>query len=187
MNTRRLTKKEMRIFAVGQLGWSILGGIINTWLVTFYLPTANSVEVGAKFYIPTGLVIFGVLTVLGLITFICRIFDAVTDPWIASLSDRSKNPKGRRIPFMRRAAIPFAVITVLVFCAPIQTISTINIVWILVFLILFYLFMTMYCTPYNALISEFGKTQDDRMYISTAISLTFFFGTLIAYLPFVLA
>ena len=187
MKTRRLTKKEMWIFAVGQLGWSILGGIINTWLVTFYLPTAGSVEAGATFYIPTGLVIFGVLTVLGLITFICRIFDAVTDPLIASLSDRSKNPKGRRIPFMRIAAIPFAVITVLVFCAPIQTISTINIVWILIFLILFYLFMTMYCTPYNALISEFGKTQEDRMYISTAISLTFFFGTLIAYLPFALA
>ena len=187
MKTRRLTKKEMWIFAVGQLGWSILGGIINTWLVTFYLPTSGSVESGAKFYIPTGLVIFGALTVLGLITFVCRIFDAVTDPWIASLSDRSKNPKGRRIPFMRRAAIPFAVITVLVFCAPIEAISTINIVWILVFLILFYLFMTMYCTPYNALISEFGKTQEDRMYISTAISLTYFFGTLIAYLPFVFA
>ena len=88
---------------------------------------------------------------------------------------------------MRIAAIPFAVITVLVFCAPIQAISTINVIWILVFLILFYLFMTMYCTPYNALISEFGKTQEDRMYISTAISLTFFFGTLIAYIPFVLA
>jgi len=187
MNTRRLTKKEMWIFAVGQLGWSILGGIINTWLVTFYLPTSGSVEEGAKFYVPTGLIIFGVLTVLGLITFICRIFDAVTDPLIASLSDRSKNPKGRRIPFMRIAAIPFAVITVLVFCAPVESISTVNIVWILVFLILFYLFMTMYCTPYNALISEFGKTQEDRMYISTAISLTFFFGTVIAYLPFVLA
>ena len=187
MKTRRLTKKEMRTFAVGQLGWSILSGVINTWLVTFYLPTSSSVEAGAKFYIPTGLVIFGTLTVLGLITFICRLFDAITDPWIASLSDRSKNPKGRRIPFMRRASIPFAVITVLVFCAPIEAISTINIIWILVFLILFYLFMTMYCTPYNALISEFGKTQEDRMYISTAISLTFFFGTLIAYLPFVLA
>ena len=186
-NTRRLTKKEMRIFAVGQLGWSILGGIINTWLVTFYLPTKDSVAAGAKFYVPTGLIILGVLTILGLITFICRLFDAVTDPWIASLSDRSKNPKGRRIPFMRIAAVPFAVITVLVFCAPVQTISTINIIWVLVFLILFYLFMTMYCTPYNALISEFGKTQEDRMYISTAISLTFFFGTLIAYIPFVLA
>jgi len=187
MKTRRLTKKEMWIFAIGQLGWSILGGIINTWLVTFYLPTKGAVESGANFYIPTGLVIFGVLTVLGLISFICRIFDAVTDPWIASLSDRSTNPKGRRIPFMQKAAIPFAVITVLVFFAPVNAISGINIVWVLGFLILFYLFMTMYCTPYNALISEFGKTQEDRMYISTAISLTFFFGTLIAYLPFVFA
>lgn len=181
MNTRRLTKKEMWIFAVGQLGWSILGGIINAWLVTFYLPTSDS----ATKYIKPGLVIFGILTILGLITFICRIFDAVTDPLIATLSDRSKNPKGRRIPFMRIAAIPFAVITVLVFCAPVEHISGINVAWILVFLILFYLFMTMYCTPYNALISEFGKTQEDRMYISTAISLTYFFGTVLTYLPFV--
>ncbi len=187
MKTRRLTKKEMWIFAVGQLGWSILSGIVNTWLVTFYLPTRESVEAGAKFYVPTGLVIFGVLTVLGLITFVCRIFDAVTDPWIASLSDRSRNPKGRRIPFMQKAAVPFAVMTVLVFCAPVEKISGVNIAWVLGFLLLFYLFMTMYCTPYNALISEFGKTQEDRMYISTAISLTFFFGTLIAYLPFMFA
>ena len=188
MKTRRLTKKEMRIFAIGQLGWSILGGIVNSWLVTFYLPTDQAVkDEGAHFYIPTGLVIFGILTVLGLIAFVCRIFDAVTDPWIASMSDRSTNPKGRRFPFMKRAAIPFAVITVLVFCAPVAEKSTVNIIWILVSLILFYLFMTMYCTPYNALISEFGKTQEDRMYISTAISLTFFFGTVIAYIPFVLA
>ena len=187
MKTRRLTKKEMWIFAIGQLGWSILSGIITTWLVTFYLPTSGSVAAGAKFYVPTGLVIFGVLTVLGLITFICRIFDAVTDPWIASLSDRSANPKGRRIPFMKRAAVPFALITVLVFFAPVEGVSGVNIAWVLISLILFYLFMTMYCTPYNALISEFGKTQEDRMFISTAISLTFFFGTLIAYLPFVFA
>ncbi len=187
MKTRRLTKKEMWIFAIGQLGWSILGGLINAWLVTFYLPTSGDVANGAPFFLPTGLIIFGILTILGLISFICRIFDAVTDPLIASLSDRSKNPKGRRIPFMRRAAIPFAVIAVLVFCAPVEAISTINIVWVLGFLILFYLFMTMYCTPYNALISEFGKTQEDRMYISTAISATFFAGTLLSYVPFVLA
>ena len=187
MKTRRLTKKEMRIFAVGQLGWSILSGLINAWLVTFYLPTTQDVEKGAHFYLPTGLIIFGILTILGLIAFICRIFDAVTDPWIASLSDRSTNPKGRRIPFMKRAAVPFALITVLVFFAPVNGVSGVNIAWVLCTLILFYLFMTMYCTPYNALISEFGKTQEDRMYISTAISLTFFFGTLIAYLPFVFA
>ncbi|MBR4458194.1 MAG: MFS transporter [Clostridia bacterium] len=188
MHTRRLTRKEMRLFAVGQLGWSTLSGIITAWLVTFYLPTERALQQeGAKYFLPTGH-IFWVLTVLGLISFVCRIFDAVTDPWIASLSDRSRNPKGRRFPFMKRAAIPFAIMTVLVFMAPQEgQTSPLNIAWVLVTLVLFYLFMTMYCTPYNALISEFGKTQEDRMYISTAISLTFFFGTMIAYTPFVFA
>ena len=184
---KRLTKKQMRIFAVGQLGWSTLSGIISAWFVTFYLPTQVDIEGGAIQYIVPGLVIGGFLTVLGLITALSRIFDAITDPWIASLSDRSKNPRGRRIPFMQYAAIPLSVVTVLLFCAPINAISSWNIVWISVFIVLFYLFMTMYCTPYNALISEFGKTQDDRMYISTAISLTFFAGTMLAYTPFVFA
>ncbi len=185
--TRRLTKKEMWIFAVGQLGWSLLGGIINTWLVTFYLPTADDQAQGAIKYLTPGLVIFGVLTLLGLITFICRIFDAITDPLLASLSDRSNNKRGRRIPFMQYAAIPFAVLSVVVFLAPVNATSMVNFWWVLIFLILFYFFMTMYCTPYNALISEFGKTQDDRMYISTAISLTYFFGLLLSYTPFVFA
>ena len=73
----------------------------------------------------------------------------------------------------------------MLFCAPVNAISGINVAWVSVFIVLFYLFMTMYCTPYNALISEFGKTQDDRMFISTAISLTFFAGTLLAYTPFI--
>ena len=114
---KRLTKKQMWIFAVGQLGWSILGGIINAWLVTFYLISDETHTSGVEFMIPSGLIIGGFLTVIGLITFCCRLWDAVSDPLIANLSDNSKNKKGRRMPFMRFAAIPFAVITVLVFCA----------------------------------------------------------------------
>ena len=184
---KRLTKAQMWIFAVGQLGWSILGGIINTWLVTFYLPTQNDVDSGAIKYITPGLVIGGFLTVLGLITAFSRVFDAVTDPLIATMSDRSKNKRGRRIPFMQYAAVPFAVTTILLFCTPVPETSWVNVLWVSIFIVLFYLFMTMYCTPYNALISEFGKTQEDRMFISTAISLTFFAGTLLAYLPFLFA
>ena len=190
---KRLSKKQMIIFALGQLGWSMLGGIISAWLVTFYLPTSTDMKPiaeggnGATQFIIPGLVIGGFLTVIGLITALSRIFDAVTDPLIASLSDRSKNKRGRRIPFMQVAAIPFAVVTVLVFCAPVNAVSGWNIAWISIFIVLFYTFMTMYCTPYNALISEFGKTQEDRMFISTAISLTYFAGTLLAYTPFVFA
>ena len=184
---KRLYKKQMILFAIGQLGWSMLSGIINAWLVTFYLPTSGDKDAGAVEDIQPGLVILGFLTILGLITALSRIFDAVTDPLIANLSDRSKNKRGRRIPFMQYSAIPLSAVTVLLFCQPVEAVSGLNVLWVSVFIILFYLFMTMYCTPYNALISEFGKTQDDRMFISTAISLTFFVGTLIAYTPFVFA
>ena len=204
MEKKRLTKKQMWIFAIGQLGWSILGGIIGAWLVSFYLPTKAKDDAGnilnyfsgteLPFYtiIQPGLIIGGILTVLGLITALCRVWDAISDPLIANLSDNSKNPKGRRIPFMRFAAIPFAVCTLLVFMAPSlfnggQQPTGWNVAWVAVMLVLFYTFMTIYCTPYNALISEFGKTQEDRMNISTYISLTYLFGTLIAYLPFVFA
>ena len=197
---KRLTKKQMWIFAIGQLGWSLLGGIISAWLVAFYLPTQDAknsnyfsgTEIEFYTLIAPGLIIGGFLTIIGLITALCRVWDAVSDPLIANLSDNSKNPKGRRFPFMRFAAIPFSIITILVFIAP----SLIsggteptgwNVLWVSIMLVLFYTFMTIYCTPYNALISEFGKTQDDRMNISTYISLTYFAGTLLAYTPFVFA
>ena len=198
--TKRLTKKQMWIFAVGQLGWSLLGGIISAWLVAFYLPTKDTTNPAyfsgteLDFYtlITPGLIIGGFLTIIGLITALCRVWDAVSDPLIANMSDNSKNPKGRRFPFMRFAAIPFAVVTILVFMAPTlfgggTEPSGWNVAWVAVMLVLFYTFMTIYCTPYNALISEFGKTQEDRMNISTFISLTYFAGTLLAYTPFVFA
>ena len=187
---KRLSKKQMIIFAIGQLGWSMLSGIIGAWLVTFFLPTSGDISKGAISYVVPGL-LGGFITVLGIITAGSRIFDAVTDPLIASLSDRSKNPKGRRIPFMKIAAIPLSIVTCLLFCVDFGAydagLGWLNILWVSVMIVLFYLFMTMYCTPYNALISEFGKTQEDRMFISTSISLTFFAGTLLAYTPFVFA
>ena len=187
---KRLSKKQMIIFAIGQLGWSMLSGIIGAWLVTYFLPTQGDITKGAVSYLVPGL-LGGFITVLGIITAGSRIFDAITDPLIASLSDRSKNPKGRRIPFMKIAAIPLSIVTCLLFCIDFgaynSSLGWLNILWVAGMIVLFYLFMTMYCTPYNALISEFGKTQEDRMFISTAISLTFFAGTLLAYTPFVFA
>ena len=177
----------MITFSLGQFGWSLLGGIISAWLVTYFMPTGVEPELGATQFIVSGLVIGGFLTIIGLITASSRIFDAFTDPLIASLSDRSTCKRGRRIPFMQLAAVPFALVTVLLFCIDFGAGNWLNILWVSVMIVLFYLFMTMYCTPYNALISEFGQNQEDRMFISTSISFTYLFGTLFAYLPFVLA
>lgn len=169
------------IFALGQMGWAMLAGIISNWLVYFYQPSQESINAGQTLFIQQGNVILKVITIIGLITFIGRIFDAFTDPYIANLSDKSKNPKGKRIPFMRKIAIPFSIVTTLVFFAPKNTISSINVIWLLVMLLGFYLCMTIYCTPYNALIPVIGHDQKSRIAVSTAISLTFIVGTSLAY------
>jgi Na+/melibiose symporter-like transporter len=70
---------------------------------------------------------------------------------------------------------------VLVFCAPIGHTSTLNVIWLLVFILSYYLAITAYCTPFNALIPELGHDQDERLQISTSISLTFIVGTAFAY------
>lgn len=170
------------VFALGQLGWSILAGLVSNWLVYFYQPSTQAIDAGQLLYVPQGRVVLGVLTIIGVITAVGRIFDAFTDPWIANRSDRSTNPKGRRIPFMRWVAVPFALVTTLIFMAPVKSISGINTAWLLFSLLGFYLCMTIYCTPFNALIPMIGNDQKSRIAVSTAISLTFIVGTAFAYL-----
>jgi len=179
---KKLTTGKVWCFAVGQFGWSVLAALISSWLVNYYQPDLSARQAGQPIFIPQGLAILGVLTVLGAITAIGRIFDAVTDPLIASLSDRCKSRDGRRIPFMRAAAVPFALACILTFWSPVRGESWINAAFLFAMLMLFYLFMTMYCTPYNALIPELGSDQKTRMAISTSISFTYIAGMAMAYL-----
>ena len=174
-----ITNKVLWIFAVGQFGWSLLSGIIATWLVHMF--TGNP----EKFLDTNGVLsqfirqnpLIASLTLFGVITAVGRLFDAVTDPLVASWSDRANYKGGRRIPFMKAIAIPFALVTVAVFVLPTLTGNIVlNDTIIFVLLMLFYLFMTIYCTPYNALIAELGNTQKNRINVSTFISFTYIAG-----------
>ena len=178
---KKLSTGKVWCFAVGQFGWSVLAALISSWLVNYYQPDLATQQAGQPIFIPQGLAILGVLTILGAITAFGRIFDAVTDPLIASLSDRCRSKDGRRIPFMRAAAIPFGLACILTFWSPVKGESWLNALFLFLMLMLFYLFMTMYCTPYNALIPELGSDQKTRMAISTSISFTYIAGMAVAY------
>ena len=178
---KSLSKGKIWLLAIGQLGWAMLSGLISNWLVYFYQPDETAQAAGQTLFIPQGRVLLGVFTVIGAITALGRVFDAVTDPWIASLSDRCKSKSGRRIPFLKWASFPLAFSTVMVFCAPVGRITAVNVIWLLVFILCYYLSITAYCTPFNALIPELGHNQEERLTISTAISLTFIVGTALAY------
>ncbi len=175
--TKKITNRVLILFAIGQFGWSLLSGIVSGFMTFYY--TGDGALFGS--YITGGRIFLG-LTIFGIITAIGRIFDAVTDPMIAGWSDRSAYKGGRRIPFMKAIAIPFALSTVAIFALPSTSNVIVNDIILFVVLMLFYLFMTIYCTPYNALIAELGDTQEHRVNVSTYISFTYIVGFSVSYL-----
>ena len=181
---KKITNKLLWIFAIGQFGWSLLSGIVANWMVYYYTgsPDAQNPNTGIFASGITQEPILFKLTLFGLVLAVGRIFDAITDPLIAGWSDRSRNKAGRRIPFMRAVAVPFALITVALFTVPQTANVAVNDVLLFAILMCFYLFMTIFCTPYNALIAELGDTQEHRINVSTYISFTFIAGTSISFM-----
>jgi GPH family glycoside/pentoside/hexuronide:cation symporter len=176
MVARKLTYKYILAYAAGMAGWSILINIVSVMLIYIYLPPNNA---GLNTLIPP-VVYLGIFSILALVAAGGRLFDAVTDPLIAWLSDRSENKKGRRVPFMRIGWLPAVVFCVAVFFPLCLSESHQNVAWLLVTLTLFYLFLTIYFIPYNALMPELAPSGREKVTLSTWLSLAYVIGMIIA-------
>ncbi|MGL1891751.1 MAG: MFS transporter [Spirochaetaceae bacterium] len=172
----KLPMNKILVYSVGQLGWSILVNIVSLQLVYFYIPPEGS---GIELRI-TQAVFLVVLNTLTLLAASGRLFDAITDPLIANLSDRWKGKRGRRIPFLLAGAAPAAIFCTLMFIPIVDGVSPWNIVWLFTMQIFFYLFLTVYVTPYFALLPELGHTSDEKLNLSTWISITYALGIVVA-------
>jgi Na+/melibiose symporter-like transporter len=184
---------RLMMFSLGQFGWSLASYAVGSLLVYFYLPPDNGAQPLFPPYIFQGAVL-GVLTVIGCLSAAGRTLDAFTNPLIASWSDRSQSRWGRRRFYMMLSVLPFAVFSVLVFQPLVTPIvppgsaaeSWVNIVWLAFTLFAFYFFFVMYTAPYTALIAELGKTSEERLKISTWISVTWAMGFMVGNLVYAL-
>ena len=115
---KQVTRKTVIQYSLPQFGVGLLTTMLNNYLIYFYQPSSAS---GLPTLITQGYVFLGVLTVIGFIKAAGHVIDAVTDPLVAGMSDKSKNKNGRRIPYMKAFAVPFALSALLIFCAPSST------------------------------------------------------------------
>lgn len=159
-------------FAVG-----LFTTMLNNYLIYFYQPSKAS---GIPDLIPQGRLVLGVLTIIGMIKAVGHIIDAVTDPLIAAGSDKSKNKDGRRIPLMKKAAIPFGLCALLIFFVPLNRVSGFNAAWIAAFMWGYY-FFTLYMIPHNALIPELIQDGPVRVNAYTISSFFFVTGSALGY------
>lgn len=181
-----LTPLKQFLFALGSAGFNLLERLIVLYVPFYFLPPK---EYGVHNLLPER-AFWGFATVLGIALVVGRLIDGLADPIIASLSDNSRSPLGRRKVFLLFSGLPLAAFGSLIFFPPhsLET-SLLNGVWLGVGLCLFYIAYTGYVNPYLSLISDLGHTEDLRLRLSTKVALAGLVATLAvtAGLPLIVA
>ncbi|MDR1639325.1 MAG: MFS transporter [Clostridiales bacterium] len=157
---KKIGTAQMIILAIGVVGETFLMATISSYAMIFFAPTA---ETGLPLLLPIG--------AIGVIQGIGFAFDCLIDPFIAHRSDNSKNPKGKRIPMMRLAFIPAGLFCGLIFMAPESASRIFNVGWVVVSLLVYSFFRSVYDVNRNALIPEImhDSKQRDRYFVFKAI------------------
>ncbi len=158
-------------FAFGEVGDNTAFQIFSFLIFTFYF-TVVKVPI---LWISSGFIIW------------C-LWNAINDPLMGYLSDRTKTKWGRRIPWMVAATIPLAIVMILLFTPPIALGSDIlNFVYFMIILMLFDITYTAFNLNYNAIFSEMYVTMEERssvgkvriIFVMVALIFAFLLPTLI--------
>jgi len=101
------------------------------------------------------------IAALGAVLLAARVFDAVSDPLIGSLSDRSATRWGRRRPWIALGAAPLALSIWMLFVPP-ELAPSAALAWFASFIFALFLFWTIVAVPYEALGAELTFDYDER-------------------------
>ncbi len=149
MNERKSKKVPLgkRItFAFGEVGDNTALQTFSFLIFTFYFAIVEL----PVLWISTGFILWS-------------LWNAINDPLIGYLSDRTKTRWGRRIPWMLGATIPLALVMILLFTPPLALGSdVVNFIYFFVILVLFDTTYTAFNLNYNAIFSEMFVTMEDR-------------------------
>ena len=156
---------------------------------------APKLDLGTKLYYGIGSIAFGAKNaLLGLLLFyynqlmglpaawvsaalsVSIVIDAIWDPTLGQLSDRTRSRLGRRHPYMYAAAIPVCIAFWFLWHPP-QTWGKVDLfLYMAVLVILTRMLISLFELPNTALVAELAPNYDDR---TVVMGFRYFFGTVI--------
>ena len=100
-NKKYVPKKELTAFCVAVLGQGMIYALMSSYISDYYL---NVLQLTPMFVL--------------LLMLLARVWDAINDPLMGMIVDRSKLKSGKMIPFIRFALVPIAAVTLLMYLSP---------------------------------------------------------------------
>lgn len=143
MTDSHIEKSKAQFFLVAS-AYSLPAAVAATLGVLFYvyIPSLYSEQYGVS------------LAVVGTVVFVSRVWDAVIDPLVGYLSDRTRHTWGRRKVWIVWS-LPLLALTFYLLCNPPTSVAIgYAAVWFSVGAMLYYLFWTTLSIPYEALGTE---------------------------------
>ena len=184
-STKEFTWVEGLALCLSMIGVQLSSEVMNQWGTYFYSPSEG---VGRTIYVAVGLV--------GYIFIIGTIWDAISNPIVGALSDKTKTVpgrwrllpiRGRRLPYIFWGSIFMPITAVAFWFPPVQEPSIINLVYGTVLLCLHWTFFAIALVPLNALGPEIARSEKSRVQIGTWIAVGMIVGlAMAAVLPGVL-
>ncbi len=102
MNPKKYVQKnEMTAFCIAGLGQGMIYALMSSYISDYYL---NVLQLAPMFVL--------------LLMLLARVWDAINDPLMGMIVDRSNLKSGKMIPFIRFALIPIAIVTILMYLSP---------------------------------------------------------------------
>ena len=160
-------------YALGNLGCAIPYQAVGAVLLFFYVDVQKLSPVWAA-TVMTGY----------------AIYNAVNNPVMGYLSDRTKTRWGRRIPYILFGSLPYAIFFALLFLAPFngadQPVALM--IWFILALLLFETLATVVQTAYYSLLPEMFSEYQDRTAVAVRMNIFMTVGLIIgAALPITIA
>lgn len=173
---KTISKRGIVFLSLGDVARGMIGGIITTYLLTFFVVSEKDQANGMLLYLAQAGITMAIIRAIGML------FDGITDPICANFSDRCRNKNGRRIPFMKFAAIPYGLFCALIFFPPVHGASIWNAIWVGAAMFLYYSASTLYQVPYSALQAEITTDPKRRSFLYLISATIYVIASAVVYL-----
>ena len=168
---RELTTAQRVAFSMPQLGMSVSGTIMGSWLMFFLVPPESEIAGGKLILVSAAA--YGWLELWG------RLIDAVADPVVGHWSDRTRTRWGRRLPFIVLGTPALTVSFVLMWFLPFEPGGLGNVLYLGVILTVYWVLFTVVLGPYSALLPEIATSGRGRIVLSSTMGMAGAIGMII--------